>query len=266
MAQTMGTVDKALALLEFFTVAQPEWGLSELAREAGRDKASTLRLLNSLIRGGFVEQHPKTKKFRLGTTVLKLARVREASFPFVTVMQPFLDSLTEATGETAHAALPNGEALITVSIVEPQRATRVYVNPSQPLPYHATASGLAYLAFAKDEAVDAALSAAEFRAHTHHTIIDPAALRSELARIRERGYAISAKSFELETTGIACPIFDWTGFASATVAAACVASRMTSSLEARVAAAVTGAAVDITRALGAAPPPGFLETHKGLAA
>ncbi|MDG4897629.1 IclR family transcriptional regulator [Mesorhizobium sp. WSM4976] len=266
MSKTMGTVDKALILLEFFTVADPEWGLSELAREAGHDKTTTLRLLNSLMRGGFVEQHPKTKKFRIGTTVLKLARVREASFPFVTVIQPSLENLAEATGETAHASVPNGEALTTVSIVAPQRATRVYVDPSQPLPYHATASGLAYLAFAKDEAVEAALSAGELRAHTQHTVIDPKELRSELVRIRERGYAISAKSFELETIGIACPIFDWTGFASATVAVACVASRITASLEARVAAAVTEAAVDITRALGAVPPSGFLETHKGPAA
>jgi DNA-binding IclR family transcriptional regulator len=266
MTQTMGTVDKALTLLEFFTIGEPEWGLSELAREARQDKATTLRLLNSLIRGGFVEQHPKTKKYRIGTTVLKLARVREASFPFVTVIQPFLEDLAEAAGETAHASLPNGGTLTTVGVVEPQRATRVYVNPSQPLPYHATASGLAYLAFSKDAEVDVASTVTKLLAHTPHTIIDPDELRSELNRIRERGYAISAKSFELETTGIAAPIFDGSGFASATVAAACVSSRMTTSLEARVAAAVTGAAIDITRALGAEPPSEFVNARKGLAA
>jgi len=77
--KTMRTVDKAMNLLNYFSTEKPEYGLSELAREAGLDKATTLRIMVSLARHGFIEQHPETKKYRLGNSVLRLARIREAT-------------------------------------------------------------------------------------------------------------------------------------------------------------------------------------------
>lgn len=262
----MGTVDKAFHLLSFFTVSKPEWGLSDIARTAGQDKATALRLLNSLMAGGFVEQDPDTRTFRIGTAVLKLARVREASFPFLSLVKPPAERLSASIGETIHVCLPEADALATVHIVEPQRATRVYVDPSQPLPYHATASGLAFLAFAPPDFVAKALSSIEFRAHTEHTITSKEALIRTLAKIRSGAYAVSSSSFELETIGVASPIFDASGHAMGTVAAACLASRMTPDLETRVASAVTGTAIEISRALGAEPPAVFIQCHLELAA
>ncbi|WP_216641179.1 IclR family transcriptional regulator [Oceaniglobus roseus] len=266
MGKSMGTVDKAFHLLSCFTVTEPEWGLSDLARRAGQDKATALRLLNSLMAGGFVEQDPDARTFRIGTAVLKLARVREASFPFLSLAKPPSERLSASIGETIHVCLPEADALATVHIVEPQRATRVYVDPSQPLPYHATASGLAFLAFASAEFVDHALSSTDFRAHTEHTITSREVLIDALAKIRGGAYAVSSSSFELETIGIASPIFDASGHAMGTVAAACLASRITPELETRIASAVTGTAIEITRALGAEPPARFIQSHRELGA
>lgn len=266
MGKSMGTVDKAFHLLSFFTVSEPEWGLSDLARRAGQDKSTALRLLNSLMASGFVEQDPTTRTFRIGTAVLKLARIREASFPFVALARPPAERLSVSIGETIHVCLPEADALATVHIVEPQRATRVYVDPSQPLPYHATASGLAFLAFARSDFVDTALSSIEFRAHTEHTITSRQALTDKLASIRSGAYAVSSSSFELETIGIASPIFDASGYAMGTLAAACLASRMTPELELRIASAVTGTAIEISRALGAEPPAVFIQSYLDLAA
>lgn len=261
----MGTVDKALHLLSFFTVPKPEWGLSDLSRSSGYDKATVLRLLNSLMVGGFVEKDAAAKTFRLGAAVLRLARIREASSPFVSVVKTPADCLSAKIQESVHVCMPERETLATVYVVEPQRATRVYVDPSQPLPYHATASGLAFLAFAGPATVDATFSRIDLHAHTEHTITSHAALTERLAQIHEAGYAISTSSFELETVGIASPIFDASGCAIATVAAACLALRMTPELELGIAAAVTGAAIEITRALGAEPPAGFAASHQRLA-
>lgn len=264
MGKTMGTVDKALHLVSFFTVSKPEWGLSDLARTSGHDKATVLRLLNSLMAGGFVEKDPAAKTFRLGAAVLRLARIREASYPFVSVVKSPADSLSCKIQESVHVCLPEKDTLATVYVVEPQRATRVYVDPSQPLPYHATASGLAFLAFAGPETVEVMFSRLDLRAHTEHTITSKTALKDRLAQIHDAGYAISTSSFELETVGIASPIFDASGSAIATVAAACLALRMTPELELGIAAAVTGAAIEITRALGAEPPAGFITSHQRL--
>ena len=59
---SMKTIDKALFLLDFFLPDTPEWRLSDLARAAGMDKVTVMRILKSLAVKGIVEQHPEFEK------------------------------------------------------------------------------------------------------------------------------------------------------------------------------------------------------------
>lgn len=262
----MKTVDKALSLLDYFTVSAPEHGLSDMARLAGLEKATTLRLLTSLAAHGIVEQHPISKKYRLGKSLLRLARVREASFPVTSIVQPVLERLAAATGETAHASLANGSALISIGIAEPQRSTRAVVDPSEVLPYHATASGLAFLAYADPEEVERIVSRNAFSRHTDFTITSADALIDEVRTTRARGYAISERSFESEVTGIAAPIFDWSGKPNGAISVASVASRLDKTTRLLIAGEVIRAAIDVTRAMGAEPDPDLIKAGKEFSA
>ncbi|MEM8812779.1 MAG: IclR family transcriptional regulator [Pseudomonadota bacterium] len=262
----MRTVDKALKLLDYFSPNQPEWGLSELARESAIDKATTLRLLQALRRNGFVEQNPETKRYLLGPTVLRLARTRETVFPVLAATQPVLAHLAEITGETAHASLAQDTALATIAVAEPKRAARVFVDPSQPLPYHATASGIAYLAFAGREQRQRVLNDLIFQTFTDQTIGTREALEQAIEDTRARGYGIGEGSFESDVVGIAAPFFDGTGAPVGAVAVASLSGRLGPDEKARTAAAVLTAAVDVTRKLGAEPDPDFLKLQRAMAA
>ena len=101
----MGTVDKALSLMRFFSPQLPELGLSELARKSGFDKATTLRCLNALERNGFVEQDLLSRKYRVGLSPFHLAQIREQSFPIESIIAEHLDALVARVGETAHGTL-----------------------------------------------------------------------------------------------------------------------------------------------------------------
>ncbi|AUX78380.1 IclR family transcriptional regulator protein (plasmid) [Sinorhizobium fredii] len=260
----MKSVDRALYLLSYFTVQEPEWGLSELARKSKIDKATTLRILVALIRNGFVEQHPETKKYRLGIAVLRLARVREASFPLLSLVNPVLDRLAEEMQETAHATLASETAMITIAIAEPKRSTRVWVDPSQLLPFHATASGLAYLAFAAPGIREGVLASTELTRYTQNTLVEPEKIGTQLEQVRARGFAFSPGSFEAESSGIAAPIFSGDGEAFGSVAIAGVASRMTKDHQLKAARLVVGASVEISRAIGAEPHPNVLRAEREL--
>ncbi|WP_259669075.1 IclR family transcriptional regulator [Rhizobium lentis] len=261
-AQMMKSVDRALSLLSYFTVQQPEWGLSELARKAKLDKATTLRILVALIRNGFVEQHAETKRYRLGIAVLRLARVREESFPLIELIRPVLDRIVEEMEETAHASLATDEAMITIAVTEPKRSTRVWVNPSQLLPFHASASGLAYIAFASPEKQEA-LFTADLPRYTDSTITRDD-LRNHIDLVRQQGYALAAGSFEAEASGVAAPIFSSDSFSFGSVALAGVASRMTPDQQLRAAKLVVGASIEISRAIGAEPHPNILRAQRTL--
>ncbi len=254
----MKSVDRALYLLSFFTVQEPEWGLSELARRAKIDKATTLRILVALIRNGFVEQQSQTKKYRLGIAVLRLARVREASFPLLSFINPVLDRISEEMEETAHATLAADNAMITIAVAEPKRATRVWVDPSQLLPFHASASGLAFIAFAPPSVREEILENLDFERYTERTIVDKTELRKQVEEIRHRGFAFSPGSFEVETSGVAAPIFSNNGEAFGAIAIAGVASRMTKEQQFKAAKLVVDASIEISRAIGAEPHPNIV--------
>ena len=150
-------VKRALSLLDLFSESAPEIGLSDAARLSGHDKATVHRLLNTLREAGLVEQNATSKLYRLGPAVLHLARMREATFPVIAVVQPLLDQLAETTGETTHCSLYTNNALAVIATRESKKANRVSMRGSETLPFHATASGLAFLAFAAPEVLGKAL-------------------------------------------------------------------------------------------------------------
>jgi IclR family transcriptional regulator, acetate operon repressor len=246
----MQTVDKAMKLLGYFSVAVPEIGLSELARLASFDKAATRRFLVALANHGFIEQDSDTRKYRLGPAFLRLARIRETTRPLAGMVQHSLDELSQATSETAHGSMLSGEYLSIIGIAEPQRPTRVSVDPSQHLPLHATASGLACLAFLDEDTARQILAGTSLRKHTDRTCVSKRELKATLAETRERGYSMAVRTFDDEVISIAVPVFDATGIAIGAISVASIASRFNKESEQRIARCVLKAAAGVSEAIG----------------
>lgn len=250
----MQTVDKAMKLLGYFSVAEPEFGLSELARLASFDKAATRRFLVALAHHGFIEQDNDTRKYRLGPAFLRLARIRETTRPLARTVQRSLEELTQGIGETAHGSIFSGAYLSIIGIAEPQRPTRVSVDPSQALPLHATASGLACLAFLDEDTARQILAGMPLRKHTEYTCLSKRGLRTLLAETRERGYSVAVRTFDDDVISIAAPIFDAAANAIGAISVASVASRFGNDSERRIARCVLNAAAGVSEATGGAIP------------
>lgn len=246
----MQTVDKAMKLLGYFSPSAPEIGLSELARLATFDKAATRRFLVALSKHGFIEQNLDSKKYRLGPAFLRFARLREATHPFPSMVQPELDRLATATMETAHASLINGFELMTIGISEPQRTIRAHLEPSQPLPMHATASGIACLAFLDDEAVEGYISQARLERFTDSTVTSKKELRRLIGESLKRGYGRAAGTFESDVIGTAVPLFDDAVRPIGAIAVAAVASRFDTTIEQQILPRLFDAAIRLTLAFG----------------
>lgn len=202
----MKTVDKALSVLDQFSLERTEIGLSELARMAGLDKAATHRLLVALAKHGFIEQVAETRKYRLGHGFLRLARIREATLPMARIAQEVADWLVEEVNETAHVSVPGSRGMTTIAHRLPNRGHVVNIIPSQLLPFHATASGLAYLAFASPDTARTILSLKAEKI-TADTVTAKADINKLAATFREQGYAMAHSSFEAGVSGIAMPFF-----------------------------------------------------------
>ncbi|MEM8978865.1 MAG: IclR family transcriptional regulator [Pseudomonadota bacterium] len=251
---TMSTVDKALTLLRYFSVQNPELGLSELARLSGYDKTTTLRCMTALARNGFVEQDAESRKYRVGLAPVNLAQIREQSFPVRSVIARHLEGLSSSLGETAHGSLVMGHGILTAGISFPERALFVHIDPSETLPHHATASGFAILAHADPTELEQYWGQAEFETFTDNTPVARAEIEPLLAECRAQGVARAASTFEADVIGTAAPIFGQLGPPIGTIAVAAVASRVTPDLQARIDTSLKTAAKAITNELGGRPP------------
>ena len=252
----MGTVTKALSLLELFDRHRPLIGLSELARLSGMNKATVHRMLTELQAMGYVEQTGTAREYRIGPAVLRLASLREATFPTRDVALPVLRRLADATGETAHAALLQGRRLAMLAYAYSSRhGTRVMMDDAEILPLHATASGLAVLAYSGDAFADAVL-ADPLPRFTARTVTDPDAIRRTIARVRATGMAEGVGGFESDVHSYAVPLFDRSADCIGALAVAAPVARMTDALAAAMRAELAAAGRELTDLWGGIAPAG----------
>ena len=239
------TVDRAVGLLRHFTEASPSLGLSEIARLCGFDKATTYRLLSSLKRNGLLEQEVRSKNYMLGATLLNFARIREASFPLTSIVQPELQALSDLTGETAHVTWLTPAGLAPIAVIESKKANRVSAGLSVPLPFHATASGYVVLAFSP-ESLRGSVLKPPFSRPTAHTPASKSAVLKLVTDAERAGFAIADQTFEEEVVGVAAPIFGNAGSAEGAIAVVTPSHRATKTHIRAIADATVAAAIRLT--------------------
>ena len=244
-------IERAVSILNAFSVEQPEYGVTELANELGLHKSTIHRFLVNLEHAGLVERNPRTGRYRLGLHILELSGVVTQQLSLWEEALPFLEGLVRDTGETGHlAVLDNGEA-VYVERVETHRALRIPSAVGRGYPAHATSLGKVLLAHLDFDEVNAIISEHELEAHTPRTIVDAAELHDELALIRERGYAVDNEEYDEGLRCIGAPIQDHTGAIVAALGVGGPVTRVTPERVPELAELVSHAATGLSRRLGA---------------
>lgn len=250
----MGTVSKALSLLTYFNHGRTGIGLSALTRLSGMNKATVYRLMAELQESGFVEQTDGDRMYRLGPQVLRLAALREAAVPILSVSRRVLRDLSDETGETTHLSLLQGSQLNSLShAYSPRHATKVMMEDAEVLTFHGTSSGLAVLAFADRGFVEDVLSQ-PLVAHTPSTITDPQEIRAQVAAVRSCGMAQSIGGFEADVHSHAVPVFGPGQQVIGALAVAAPVSRMTAEQKSLIPAALQRAGATLTHRIGGSAP------------
>jgi len=253
----MGTITKALTLLNHFSSEDAEIGLAKFVRLSGGDKATVRRHLVELDENGFLEQNPETRKYRLGPAILRLAAVRERNFPMRSVLGPIVDDMASRLGELVHASLLQGDMMSTVYHADPKvHGTRVIFDEAELLPLHATASGLAILAFGPEDARDYTI-AQDRPSYAPNTVIAKSDLLHLVRQTREQGYSFSDQYFTSDIQSYGMPFFGLDAVAIGTIAVPVPKARMTEALRERIIAELRRGCVTVTRSLGGDLPPGF---------
>jgi IclR family acetate operon transcriptional repressor len=198
----LAAVERALRVLDAFLQVRGDAGTSELARLTGINASTVSRTLSTLVDAGYVEHVADTGRYRLGTHLLALANHVLARLDLRVLARVHLESLEERLGETATLSMPYDPDAITVDFVASRASVSSVARVGRPSVAHATATGKVMLAFG-----DVPARSGRLERFTERTIVDVAALRSEVEAVRVSGWARAAGEREEHLNAIAAPVF-----------------------------------------------------------
>ncbi len=198
------SVDRATAILREFSVDEPLLGVTQLSDRLDLHKSTVHRLLASLVQGGLVERDPRTRKYRLGTGLIELGYTTANSNKLLQTAWPYLRYLADKLEEVTYLAVQNEDEILNLlQVPGPQLVQSVSWLGRAPL--NCTATGKVFLAHKPQDELDTFLQKGLPRV-TAKTITDPAALRRELDRVRQQGFATSFEEHQEGVNAIAAPI------------------------------------------------------------
>ena len=216
------TADRAIDVLFLFEVDNPVLSAGDIAERLGMSRSTTYRYLQSLRASNLLEEDAVRGGFRLGSRIFELARVAREGLGLSEIALPIMRDLAREVDETVLLTRRSGNMAVCVERVEIARPIRLSYERGHLLPLHAGAPAKVLLAYEEraDSIVD---ELAPFEHFTDTTITDPDELRSELARIRERGYAVSNGERDAGVRGVGAPVFGPDGRIAAGISVGCLA-------------------------------------------
>nr|WP_315593945.1 helix-turn-helix domain-containing protein [uncultured Cupriavidus sp.] len=164
--------------------------LTDLANAAHVDKASALRLLETLMAEGMVERDPETKAFAPGREWLALQAASQRRLDMRPLVRPALIRLANTFEDSAILSVPSGWESVCLELrlgSFPIRANYLDIGSRRPL--GVGAGSLALLAALPDAEIDAVLACIE-PSLKRYPRIDTAMLRRHVDTTRARGYAV----------------------------------------------------------------------------
>lgn len=200
-------IERAIRILDVFSVEQPELGVAEIARILGLKRSTVHRALTTLEAGGLLHQAPITQKYSLGARVLSLAQIVKSQLSLAAIALPGMRSLRDMCNETVALHLLRGRSRVVIQQVESTHdLRRSYREVGKPLPLHAGSPGKLLMAYMAKEESQRVIEETGLKPWTPLTVTDPVRLQRDLEGIRRQGYAMSTGQRTPGITSITCPI------------------------------------------------------------
>ncbi|MQA05756.1 MAG: helix-turn-helix domain-containing protein [Streptosporangiales bacterium] len=206
-----------LMILETVLSSQDSWGVTELAHELGLPKARVHRHLAKLRQGGYLAQHPDTRRYEPGWRLVLLGQRIQGRAPLVTLAQPVMARLRDAVRQTIVLSQLTDTGVTVTEVLPGGSPIDVVLKPGTQFMYNSSAQGKVALAFGTPEQV-ANWGALIDEERTPETITDPAELWAQVDEVRTNGWATGPEETYRGINAVAAPVLTHDGTLAATLA------------------------------------------------
>jgi IclR family transcriptional regulator, acetate operon repressor len=197
-------VDRAIAILQCFSAEQPAMSVIDIQKRVGLSRPTLYRLLHTLSARGLIHAEGDPQRFKLAQGVMKLSHVWLKGLEVVNVARPIVESLRDATGETAALFSLQEDRGVCVLECESRHVLSISRGVGDSMKITQGATGKAMLAFMEPP------RQAEF---LHQTRQDALRVHLEegLESARRHGYAISRGEIFVGAVAVSSPYYDHRG-------------------------------------------------------
>ena len=221
-------LDRAINILEFIgKQSSGEAALPELSAAMKLHKTTTHRIAHVLESRGLLRRGLDSNRYRLGLHLYDLGCQALDHVNMRDEARPLMTRVAFEVGETVHLALLDRVEVLYIERMEAQRSLTMGSKLGARNPVYCTALGKAMLAYSPETEVDHILTGLRMEARTRNTITNVLALKRELKRVHDRGYAIDDEEIEEGIRCIAAPILNADDRAVAAISVSGPSSRIT---------------------------------------
>lgn len=204
----VNSVAKAFAVLKAFTAEEFELTITEIAARTEMDRGTTFRLVQTLVKLGYLHAIEPTRHYRLSLKCLDLGYTALSAGNLRGQAEPLLRELVPAFGDAASLGVLDGSDVVYLARVSAGLDRhKIDRRPGARIKAYAAALGHVMLAgLPKDEQI-ARLEATERIKLSERTLTDMKALLTRLDQVRKQGYAVSDGENAYGLRTVAAPVF-----------------------------------------------------------
>lgn len=248
----IGSVQRAIDILNLFDKVTPELGTTEIARALDLPKSTAAGLIYTLDENGYLDQNPNTRKYRLGFKLAERTGILLSQFDLRKIATPILQDLRDNCSESVNLGIRDGNDIVYIERIHGCNMLGIRSEIGKRERIHSTALGKAIISTLSEGEINLFLENYDFLPVTTKTITKSNKFLDELLITRQRGFALDDQENEIGGRCVAAPIFDLSGKAVAAISISVPIQRMPDTLIDNLGHQVLEAAQKISRQLGSA--------------
>ncbi|MBS4210975.1 IclR family transcriptional regulator [Neobacillus rhizophilus] len=180
--------------------------LTEISNGTGLNRSTCYRILQTLVTLKILLYNEETKKFSLGPYLIVLGNRASDLIDYMTIANDYMVKISRLSESTCSLIQRIGDEWVYIEKTIPNSPLSISINVGQRFSLNAGASGKLFLAYMPEEERNGILDRIGLKKYTQYTTIERDKYISELAGIRNQGYAVSVNEHIEGITGLSFPI------------------------------------------------------------